>query len=127
MLTKTFKFNKFHTSEFRNNFSNFFDFQFFTFQLLQNFINIKKINNRNYKIASFINANAFNTFFKQQKQTTFFMRLNATNTNYHNYQFFERNSINKNDTNLNFAKKHQKKLFEAINAKQKSLFIKNQR
>ena len=38
------------------------------------------------------------------------MRLNAANTNHYNYQFFKRNSINKNDTNLNFAKKHEKKI-----------------
>ena len=39
------------------------------------------------------------------------MRLNATNTNYYNFSIFKRNSINENNTNLNFTKKHEKKLF----------------
>ena len=56
-------------------------------------------------------------FLNNKKKTIFFIRLNITNTNYYNYQFFKRNSINKNNTNLNFTKKHKKKLFKTINAK----------
>ena len=110
MLTKTFKFNKFYSNEFDNNFSSCFDFRFFTFQFFKNFVDVKKVNHRNRRITSFINANAFRTFFEQQKKTTFFLRINATNTNHHNYQFFKRNSINKNDMILKLAKKHEEKI-----------------
>ena len=45
-----------------------------------------------------------------EKKTTFFLRINATNINHHNYQFFERDSINENNTILKFANKHEKKI-----------------
>ena len=49
-------------------------------------------------------------FLNNEKKTTFFLRINATNTNYYNYQIFKRNSINENNTILKFAKKHKKKI-----------------